>query len=151
MIRETIVSALKTGRWSIEDAADQLEMNPTSLSEFCSGNEDLPESILDELCELLDLKLIRVFTKESWDAHLNEAWESWGSKGPSEEYAAAKAEEWEAYRGEKLTEASGSGQYEIWSQNYDEKEFDNWEGMAFVEFEKEERERLEKFDWIHWR
>ena len=150
MIRETIASALKNDAWTVNDAADELDIAPDELADFCSVQQNEFVAMLDALCDLLDLKLQRVFTKQSWERYLEEAWANWGSKEPSALFAAAKAEEWERYALEERRAGNTQRSYDDWSSEFDEKEFDAWEASALSEFESAERARLEKFSWVRW-
>jgi hypothetical protein len=150
MIRETIAGALKSDDLTIEDAADEIGTSPDKLADFCRVPQNDFVAMLDDVCELLNLKLMRVFTQETWELYLEEAWARWGSKEPSIAYAASKAEEWaERSRGE-TSEGQDDKSFEAWSREFDKKEFEAWEATALTEFESSERERLEEFGWVRW-
>lgn len=146
MIRETIASALKSDAWTVKDAAHELDISADELADFCSVQENEFVTMLDDVCEFLGLELQRVFTNETWELYLERAWTNWGSKEPSLSYAAGKAEEWDAYS----RTANGQLSYDDWSIKYDNEEFDAWEALALSEFERSERERLEKLSWVTW-
>ena len=150
MIRETIASALKSDVWTIKDAAEELSVSPDDLADACRTKDNDLVAMLEDVCELLDLKLMRVFTKESWDLYLEEAWASWGSKELSLIYAASKAEEWEEYSSGELSDGNKEESFEVWSRDFDQKEFSTWEATALIEFEQSERERLEEHSWVRW-
>lgn len=150
MIRETIASALKSDVWTIKNAAEELGIPPDELADFCRVKENEFADRLDDLCALLDLRLLRVFTKESWESYVEEAWSNWGSKEPALSYAASKAEAWAEYSREETSDHSSMNSYEAWSAAFDQEEFDAWEATALSEFERAERERLEKFNWVRW-
>lgn len=150
MIRKTIASALKTDAWTVQDAADAADVSPDALADFCSIQQDEFVSMLDDVCELLDLELLRVFTNESWELYLEQAWANRGSKEPYRSYASAKAEEWDAYSDAESSAGNKQLSYDDWSTEYDQKEFDAWEAVALSEFESTERERLGKFSWVRW-
>jgi len=150
MIRETIAGALKSDHWKIKDAADELKISPDDLADFCRVSQNDFVAMLDDVCELLNLELLRVFTQESWELYLEEAWGGWGSKEPSRAYAASKAEEWDEFKQGKASEGQSDEAFEAWSQEFDKREFEAWEAAALTEFEKNERERLEESGWVRW-
>lgn len=150
MIRETITSALKSDAWTVKDAAEEIDVSPDDLADFCSVQQNKVVSMLDDVCELLGLELLRVFTNESWELYLEQAWASGGSKEPSRSYAAAKSEGWDEYSRVAQSEGNKQLSYDDWSSEFDEREFDAWEASALMEFERSERERLEKSKWVRW-
>ncbi len=150
MIRETITSALKSDKWTVKEAAEELDISADELADFCSVQSDEFVEMLDDTCELLGLELLRVFTQESWESYLEVAWENWGSKVPSLSYAEGKTEEWDSYTSGTLSAGETKLSYDAWSSDYDEREFDAWEATALDEFERGERERLGRFNWVRW-
>lgn len=150
MIRETIAEALKSDALTIKDAAESIDTSPDDLADFCRTQQNKLVSMIDDVCDLLGLELVRTFTNDSWESYLEEAWANWGSKEPSLQYATSKSEEWAEESGGKLADGSITESYDKWSNLYDEKEFDAWEATALDEFEASERERLKKFAWVRW-
>lgn len=149
MIRETIADALKSDKWTVKEAAEELDISADDLADFCSVKTNEFVAMLDATCEFLGLELMRVFTQESWDSYLEDAWGNWGSKVPSLSYAEGKAEEWDIYSSGVPSEGKTLS-YDDWSSDYDKREFDAWEATALVEFERSERERLKQFSWVSW-
>lgn len=147
MIRETVADALKSDNWTFKDAAKELDVSADALVDFCRVSENDSLQFLDDVCEFLNLKLMRVFTRESWESYVEDSWNLWGSKEPAIAYATSKAEEWAEYSHGQQAEGKD---FEVWSQEFDEKEFDAWEALAVAEFEKSERVRLEKTGWVRW-
>lgn len=150
MIRETIADALKSDVFTIKDAAERIDASPDDLADFCRIQQNELVAMIDDVCELLDLKLVRVFTSESWESYLEEAWASWGSKDPGSQYAQSKSEEWAKISDEHVGDGNMTSSYDEWSSLYDKREFDGWEDTALAEFETSERERLKKFKWVRW-